>query len=98
MYMVVSKWRILPGKEQDFEDNGAKVRNVLRTQPGVLFMHGFRNSEGNAVAIHAYESEDAYNKVVHDPNGAFAKALAEYKVEQSAEWISSERGETLDDD
>jgi hypothetical protein len=46
--------------------------------------------------VHAYESEEAYRQVVHDPNGAFARAAAESGIESAATWVWSERGETQD--
>jgi len=94
MFMVVSYWEPLPGKEAEFDKVSPKVTAILRQQPGVVMIEGF-NSGKKRVAIHAYKHEAAYKAVVDNPNGTFARALKEHRLEELARWLGSERGETL---
>ena len=94
MYLVISHWEPLPGKEADFERMGPKVREVLRSHPGVEFVEAIK-SEGRYCAVHGYKDEAAYHAVVDDPNGPFSKALADFQLEEYAKWVGSDRGETL---
>lgn len=96
MYMVVSKWRPLPGKEDAFIEKGRAMRAMMRSQPGVKMMEGFRSEDGTFCSVHVYDSEESYRRIVHDPNGPFATAAAEHGIESVGEWIGSERGETQD--
>ena len=45
MYLVVSYWEPLPGREAEFEKNGPQVGAMLRQQPGVVFMEGFKSGK-----------------------------------------------------
>ena len=96
MYTVISKWEIKPGKEQQAEAASKRVRGVLRSTPGVVSLEGMRS--GNTVyAVVTYESEATRDKIVKDPNGPFAKAIAENGLEEFAEWKWSEGGEKVED-
>ena len=53
MYLVVSYWEPLPGREAEFEKNGPKVGAMLRQQPGVVFVEGFKSGK-RVVSVHAY--------------------------------------------
>src|SRR4051812_39653759 len=97
MYMVVSRWEVLPGREQDFEERGRAVRQVLRSTPGVQFSEGFRTEDGGVVAVIGYESRDAYDRIVNDEKGPFQRALAAHHLEECSRWVSSERGESMQD-
>ena len=77
MYMVVSKWGLIPGREAQVEGPGRAVRDVLRRQPGVQFVYEFKNEDGVLVAVIAYDDEAAYRRVIHDPNSAFMQAIAQ---------------------
>lgn len=94
MYLVISHWEPMPGKDLDFEKIGPKVREVLRNHPGVELMEAIK-SDGQYCAVHGYKDEATYHAVVDDPNGPFSKALAEFHLEDIARWVGSERGETL---
>lgn len=96
MYLVVSRWEPFPGREDDFEARGRIMRNLLRAQPGVESIQGFRTEDGAAIAVVGYESEAAYARIVGDENGVFAKAAAENGIEDCARWVRSERGSTVD--
>lgn len=96
MYWVVSKWQIIPGREDDWRERGASVRAAMKTMPGVEFVDSFQNASGEVVAIVGYASQDAYDRVTRDPNGPFEKAIAESRLEEVANWVSSERGTSLD--
>ncbi len=97
MFIVISKWRPLPGKENEFSEIGAKMRSRMRNFPGVKFVHGLKNEEDQPIAIVGYESKEAWDSIVNDPNGPFALAAQEHNIEEIAEWISSDRGESIDD-
>ena len=94
MYLVVSRWKANPGKETQFEENGAKVGALLRKLPGVVMVEEFAD-EGQYVSVHGYKDESTYRKLIDDPNGQFNQALKQYKVEEYGKWISSERGTTI---
>jgi heme-degrading monooxygenase HmoA len=96
MYIVVSRWEILPGMEEEFETRGRPVREAIRAQPGVAMTHGFRSEDGGVVAVIGYDSKEAYDRIVNDENGPFQKAIAEHKLEECARWLSSERGESME--
>lgn len=93
MYIVVSRWQPQPGKEEEFDQLGRKMRKLLKQQPGVMMVEGFFNDSGEAIAIHGYEDEAAYQRIVHDPNGFFAKASEEQNIDSVGRWISSDRGQ-----
>lgn len=96
MYMVVSRWEIAPGREEDFEQKGKVVRGILRSQPGVVRVEGVRDGR-DVYAIHCYESEQDYNRIVQDPNGPFAKAVEEHNLDGIGTWIHSVRGPGITD-
>jgi hypothetical protein len=94
MYLVVSYWEPKSGKESQFEEAGMRVGSVLRKQPGVLLLEEFK-SDQTYVSVHGYRDEKTYRKLIDDPNGEFNKALKQYKIEDLATWVNSERGETI---
>lgn len=94
MYMVVSKWQALPGKEAEFEQSGPKAREALKSQPGVEFVEAIK-ADGHYTVVHAYADEAAYHRIVDSPDSAFSQALKANNVESLAQWVGSERGETL---
>lgn len=95
MYMVISRWRAKPGKIDEIKHRSKKVRAMLRAQPGVVFLNTIFDGEV-ATAVHAYEDEAAYQRLVMDENGAFAKAMQEHGLEEAADWIDSVKGTTED--
>lgn len=95
MYMVVSRWEPLPGKTDEFALKGKAMRGLLMTLPGVTLVEGFVAEDGAAVAVVGYESREAYDRIVNDPNGPFVKAATENNLEELATWVRSERGETI---
>jgi hypothetical protein len=96
MYLVISRWEVIPGHEEQAAVARIKMRDVMRQQPGVEFINGFSLDDGKLVAVHVYSDEDAYKAIVGDPDGPFAKAAAENKIEEHMQWISSERGAAID--
>jgi hypothetical protein len=94
MYLVISTWEALPGKEAEFDQAGPAVASVLRREPGVLFVEAIKNGNQH-IAVHGYHDEATYHAIIDNPNGQFAKAIAAKNVESVAKWISSERGETM---
>jgi len=92
MYLVVSRWKAVPGKEEEFKERGKSVRKVLRKQPGVKMLEHFETENGEVIAIHGYTNEKTYKKVVHDPKSAFNKALEQFDMDKIAKWMGSDRG------
>ena len=95
MYMVVSRWKALPGHEDEFEQIGRSTRDKLSGIPGVEFLKAF-DAGDYKVVIHGYADEPTYHKLVDDPNGAIAQAMKDENVEGVGEWIGSDRGETVE--
>lgn len=93
MYLVVSRWEALPGREGEIQERARPIRQVLRAQPGCLIVESINDGQ-RALAVHAYENEDAYKRIVLDENGPFARAVAQYRLEEVARWVSSEAGYT----
>jgi hypothetical protein len=96
MFLVVSHWEVVPGHEEQAIATGAKMRDILRKQPGVEFINGFSIGDGKLVAVHVYRDEAAYNAIISDPDGPFAKAAAANELEEHMRWIGSERGPSMD--
>ncbi|HRI43642.1 MAG TPA: hypothetical protein PLL78_01390 [Fimbriimonadaceae bacterium] len=96
MFIVVSRWAVPSQHLEAIDHAGKQVREVLRKQPGVLDVRGFRNEEGVFVAVVSYADEATYRRVIDDPQGAFVRALEESGLTQHAVWIGSERGEAQD--
>lgn len=94
MYMVVSTWRIAPGMNDEALRRSAPVREVLRSQPGVMLVEAIYEGD-EAVAVHVYKSEEDYDRIVNDPNGPFVKALEQHSLEEVMTWEGSRRGITV---
>lgn len=95
MYMVVSHWKPLAGKDSEFERIGGEAREFMRTLDGVELISSFRSGD-EIVVVHAYRDMDSYTNIVDAEDGPFAKKMAELDIERYAEWLGSERGETVD--
>lgn len=91
MFLVVSKWEVLPGKDAEFESASKKMRELLRSWPGVRFVEGLRNENG-AIAVVGYDDEETHRRLVLEPGGPFEKHAAELNLQNSARWVWSERG------
>ena len=96
MYMVVSKWEIIPGKEDVVEREGRQMREYLRSLDGVEFVETFRAEDGSGIAVLGYRDEDTYRRIIQDPEGPFEKRARELRLEDNMRWVWSERGETVD--
>lgn len=94
MYLVVSKWEILPGKESAFEEAGKQMMGAIRSWPGVRFAESIRATDGS-IAVIGYEDEATYRRLVLDPGSPFDQCAADLKLEESGRWVWSERGETV---
>jgi hypothetical protein len=94
MYLVVSKWEVLPGKETEFESASKKMRELIRSWPGVRLVEGLRNENG-AIAVVGYDDEDTHRRLVLDPGGPFEKHAAELSLDSLARWVWSERGNAV---
>jgi hypothetical protein len=96
MFLVISHWEIVPGHEEQAAAARIKMRDVMREQPGVEYINGFALTDGKLVAVHIYKDEAAYNAIVNNTDGPFAKAAASSNLEEHMRWISSERGTSID--
>lgn len=95
MYIVVSKWEILPGQEDAFRAAGRTMRDFMRNLPGVEFVQAMKCEDGNAIAIVAYTDEKSYQNIMAD-GGEFETAARKHNLEGMAKWAWSERGEAID--
>ncbi|HET6645188.1 MAG TPA: hypothetical protein VFG65_06795 [Fimbriimonadales bacterium] len=95
MYMVVSRWKALPGHEEEFEQVGRNTRDKLTGIQGIEFMKAF-DAGDHKVVIHGYTDEPTYRKLVDDPNGAIAQAMKDTNIESVGEWMGSDRGESIE--
>jgi hypothetical protein len=95
MYLVVSHWEPLPGKEEEFDRVGGELAAFLRAQPGVKFIEGFTTEGGKHVSLHAYEDEAVYRRLVLSDDSPFEKEVARRNVEAVGRWLGSERGESV---
>jgi hypothetical protein len=96
MYTVVSRWEALPGKWDQFEAVGRKMRQAIRSWPGVESVQGVQIGGDALLAIIGYKSEADYQRLIQDPEGPFEKAGKENGIENVARWVWSERGESMD--
>lgn len=95
MYMVVSHWKPLPGKQAEFERIGKEARSSMRGIAGLEMIEAFWSGD-EVVVIHGYQDYDAYTRLVEAEDGEIARNMAELGVEAAGEWLGSERGETID--
>lgn len=95
MYYVVSKWQMLPGKEETFKEVGSKMREFMRRVPGVEFVEGLACEDGHALAIVGYSDEETYRRVTAD-GGPFETEARKYDIESAGKWLWSERGTAVD--
>jgi hypothetical protein len=96
MFWVVSKWQPIPGKEDLWRERGAQVRSAMRAIPGIEVIDAFQTETGEVCAVAGYSSEEDYRRIVQDPNGPFEQTIAKMGLEEAANWVSSERGQSLD--
>lgn len=96
MYIVISKWEPLSGREEDWKSIAESVRTKIDDVKGVEFAHRFVNEHGQMVVAMGYTDEATYNSLVNDPNGEMAKLVADANIESVARWVSSERGASFD--
>ncbi len=93
--MVVSHWKPIAGHETDVERLGQEARAFLRGLDGVEMIHSFRSGD-EVVVVHGYRDANAYDAIVSNPSGPFATKMTELDFERHAEWLGSERGETME--
>jgi len=95
MYIVVSHWRPIAGKDSEFEAAGRQARAFMDGLDGVDMIQAFRSGD-EIVVVHAYRDMEAYSRIVDSEDGPFALKMAELNIEQYGEWLGSERGDTID--
>lgn len=71
------------------------TRSRIAAVPGVDLIQGFISESGEAIAIIGYTDEATYNRLVNEPGGAVAQAMADTNIESVGQWISSDRGVTM---
>ena len=96
MYIVVSEWEVVPGHDSEFRQISSQMRAAMRATAGVHEVLSFEDESERKFAVVVYDDRAAYDRIVNDPNGPFAKAAAEKGIDQHARWVGSFRGDTLD--
>lgn len=96
MYCVVSKWHVETDNLDEFRRRGLAVQHELDQAPGIKNSFAFLNEAGELVAVVLYEDRAAYDRIMTDENGPFAKLVAQHRLEDVATWVSSERGDTVE--
>ena len=96
MYWVVSRWQPKMGMADEWRARGMKVREAMRQMPGIEFVDSFGTENGDVCAMVGYASEEDYKRIVQDPAGPFERIIADQKLEEVANWVSSDRGPSLD--
>lgn len=94
MYLVISRWEALPGREAEFDRIGPILSAILRKQEGVLLVEAIKCGNGH-IAVHGYRDEATYRAIVDNPNSEFSKALVANDADGIARWVSSDRGHTF---
>lgn len=94
MYLVISRWRPVAGREEDFDRISRAMREILRSQPGVTFLEAIEGPDC-FYAVHGYESEEAYRRIIEDPHGTYLRAASEHMLEEVAEWLGSIKGNAI---
>lgn len=92
MYVVVSKWQFDPSREAEILEKGARMMATINGWPEVQSAYNIRAGEDYVIAVIAYASQEAYQKLIQDPDGPFEKAVREHSIEDGMTWIWSERG------
>lgn len=95
MFIVVSKWEALPGREAEWRAKSQAIGAKLRAVPGVEALYRFENEVGQLVVIMGYADEATYLALV-DERGGVSQVMAESNLESVARWVSSERGRSVD--
>lgn len=93
MYIVVSKWQWDVSHEAEVRASARKMMKELNSWDEVDFAYNVRVEENTVLAVIAYTSQAAYDRLINDSNGRFATAAREYEIEKYATWMWSERGE-----
>ena len=96
MFIVTSKWKPKEDQIDAWREATAKTREDLLQFPGVEMMYRYVNDEGDVIVIIGYADKATWSSLVEDPNGAVAQHMAANNIETMADWISSDRGETVD--
>ena len=94
MFLVVSRWEAIDGKEAEFDAVSLKMSALLRKQPGVEMVEVIKNGPHH-IAVHGYRDQAAYQVTIDDPQGIFTRAAEENGIDSVARWLGSERGETM---
>lgn len=96
MYIVVSKWEALPGREAEWHATSQAIGLKLRAVPGVVALHRFENEAGQLVVVMGYADEATYRALVDEEGGGVHQVMSEANIESVARWVSSERGRSVD--
>jgi len=97
MYLVASKWGVDPAKAEAFKATGKKMREYMRSVPGIESVQAIQCEDGNMFVVVGYTNESSYKKIM-EPGGAFETAAKQNDLENLGTWMWSERGEVIDHD
>lgn len=93
MYTVVSKWNLDPTHDSEVRESARRMMAELRSWPDVIEAYNVEIGPHSVLAIITYASQGAYERLIQDADGPFARAAAEHQIERYATWEWSERGE-----
>lgn len=97
MYIVVSHWEPLPGKEAEFAAAAPLVRQQLRLQPGVQLVEAFANAAGETVLV-IYRDREVYDRIVVDADSPFGYIARMHNLGEIAREVSTDAGEAFVDE
>ncbi|HXH60859.1 MAG TPA: hypothetical protein VNI20_05820 [Fimbriimonadaceae bacterium] len=95
MYGVVARWEFDPKDEAEIRSKIGPMTNEMLKWPGVVSSIDIKIAPNAILSVMTYSDEDAYQKLIHDPNGPFEKAAKDHDIERLAKWVWSERGEVV---
>lgn len=91
MYIVASTWEVI-GDQADAMSRGQRMRQLLRGQAGIEFIHHFPTTGNEIMVIVGYTDEATYKKLIDDPHGPFVTNMEALKLEDVMQWKHSWRG------
>ncbi|HEY3332058.1 MAG TPA: hypothetical protein VGK19_18650 [Capsulimonadaceae bacterium] len=94
MFIVVSHWEPLPGKENEIDALSAKVRESLRLQPGVQLVEAFSHEGGHVVVV-IYRDREVYERIVAEAESPFEYIVTQTGFDKVARYVGAEAGEAF---
>ena len=75
MYIAMNRFRVIPGKENEFEALWKSRKTYLSEVPGFKEFHLLRGENGAFISHSTWQSQEAFTQWTHSE--AFAKAHAQ---------------------